>query len=98
MKYGRKCKNRRTVPFPLCAASGAPCRHRLGGRSRGTVLCQTLGEPDPRGRVIARLFTAAHPVVDVGIEQTRSEIRAEQQMIDAQAGVALEMVAKVVPE
>ena len=52
----------------------------------------------PRRRVIARVRFAADPSVDAGGLEARFQPRAEQQVVDAQAGVAAPAVAEVIPK
>ena len=58
----------------------------------------SLTQYDPRRRVIAGAFLAAHLAIDAGREQARRDRRAQQQMIEPQSGVARPAVALVVPE
>src|SRR6185437_1546122 len=53
---------------------------------------------DPGRRVVARLLPAAHAAVDARRVQTCGGGRAEQKVIDAQAGVARVSVPKIVPK
>ncbi len=53
---------------------------------------------DPDRRVIAGLFPAARGPVDAGGRQLRRQRRAQQRMVDADAGVALERVPPVRPK
>jgi hypothetical protein len=46
-----------------------------------------IGDLDPDGRVIARLLPTAHVTVHVGIGQAGRELRADQQMVDAEPGI-----------
>ena len=55
-------------------------------------------EHDPRRRVVAGAFLAAHLAVDAGLDQARRERRAQQEMIEPQAGIARPAVSLVIPE
>jgi hypothetical protein len=48
--------------------------------------------------MIARLVAAAHVTVHAGCVKTLRQWRTEQQMIDAQTGVATEGVPEILPE
>ncbi len=48
--------------------------------------------------MVARLLQAPHPRIDARVYEARRERAVDQQMIDAQAGVALPVVAEVIPE
>jgi hypothetical protein len=48
--------------------------------------------------MIAGVGLAAHPAMHAGVAQPRRERRVEQQVVDAQAAVALPVLAEVVPE
>ncbi len=66
---------------------------RMSGESakRGTAAmpyARSSGEHYPGGRVVARVFFATHGLVDTSRSELRDEIRTEQKMIEAQAGVA----------
>src|SRR5439155_10757197 len=52
----------------------------------------------PSRRMVAGAFLAAHFPVDAGLKQARGQRRAEQEMIEPQAGVARPAVALVIPE
>jgi hypothetical protein len=52
----------------------------------------------PGRRVIAGLGPAADFAIDARAEKAACGRRAEQQMIDAQPGIALESIAKVIPK
>src|SRR6476620_6963387 len=53
---------------------------------------------DPHWRMVAGLFPAAYVAIDARRLEARRELRAQQKMVDADAGIALEGVAKVIPE
>jgi beta-glucosidase len=53
---------------------------------------------DPDGRVVARLLTRPHLPVDPAGDQAASKGRAQQEMIDAQTGVAGERIPEIFPE
>jgi hypothetical protein len=53
---------------------------------------------DPDGRVIACPFAAPHLAIDLGGDQALRNGRAQQQMIDAQPGVAGKGVTEIPPE
>ena len=55
-------------------------------------------QPHPDRGMIARVLLAAHVAIDPGILQSLGEQRAQQNMIEPQAGVALPPVPHVVPE
>jgi hypothetical protein len=48
--------------------------------------------------VVAGLFLAALLAVDVGVGQVPGQFGRQQQVVDAQAGIARPAVAQVVPE
>src|ERR1700687_1160108 len=48
--------------------------------------------------MLARTGPSAHGFVDACLDQTRAQLRVEQQVIDAQARVALPSLAHVIPE
>jgi hypothetical protein len=48
--------------------------------------------------MVARLLPATRLAIDVGRDEAVGDRRAEQQMVDAEPGVAGERVSKVVPE
>ena len=48
--------------------------------------------------MIARVFAAAHLTVHAGGSETLGQGRAEQQMIDAETGVARKGVPEILPE
>src|SRR5436309_3435042 len=52
----------------------------------------------PGRRVIAGLGLAAHPAVHARLKQARRELTGQQQVVDAQAGIALPVLAEVIPE
>src|SRR5213593_1638754 len=58
----------------------------------------TSFEAGPGRRVIAGLRPAADMAVDAGIDQPCGEGWAEQEMVDAKAGIARPAVSHVVPE
>src|SRR5438270_11942108 len=53
---------------------------------------------DPRRGVVAGAFLAPDLAIDARFGQPRRELRAQQQMIEPQAGVARPSVALVIPE
>ena len=55
-------------------------------------------ELDPGGRVIARVFAATHLAIDPGSDKALRQRRAQQQMVDAQTGIAGKGVPEIVPE
>jgi hypothetical protein len=57
-----------------------------------------VGKFDPDGRVIAGPFAAAHLAVDTGGDKAAGNRRAQQEMIDAQSGVAGERIPEIFPE
>ena len=57
-----------------------------------------IGKFDPDGRVVARLFTRPHIPVDTGCDQAAGKGRTQQEMIDAQSGVAGERIPEIFPE
>ncbi len=48
--------------------------------------------------MIARVFAAAHVTVHAGCGEALRQWRTEQQMVDAQTGVATESVPEILPE
>src|SRR3546814_8102495 len=58
----------------------------------------SLAQHRPGRRVVARLFAAAMILVDARVDQPVGERRAEQQMVDAKAVVALPAAGLIVPE
>src|ERR1700760_3965952 len=59
---------------------------------------QVLLQHHPRRRVVAGAVFAANPAIDAGLAQARRHLRAQQQMVEPQAGIARPAVALVVPE
>src|SRR6185369_15091538 len=55
-------------------------------------------QPDPSRRMVARMLLAAHPAIDTRLHQARCECGVEQQVVDTQAGIAIPMLAEVIPE
>lgn len=53
---------------------------------------------DPNGRVVAGLLPTPNRAVDLGSDQARSQLRAEQQVINPEASIATPGVSEVVPE
>src|SRR4051812_46074427 len=53
---------------------------------------------DPGRRMIARTREPAHVAVDAGSSQALGQWWAQQQMVDAQVGIAGERIAPVFPE
>src|SRR5262245_14815159 len=74
------------------------CWAGVGSQSTITRTSAAGLQRHPRGRMVARFFLAAYPGVDVRIHETGGERLAEQQVIDAQARIALPVIAEVVPE
>src|SRR5690242_3209178 len=68
------------------------------GRRARLILVGRPVELDPRRRVVARLRQRAHPGVHARFHEMRSERLREQQVVDAQARVALPVLAEVIPE
>ena len=48
--------------------------------------------------MIARAFAAAHIAVDARLQEARRRRRAEQEMIDTQAGIAAPGVPEIIPK
>ncbi|SPA54885.1 protein of unknown function [Cupriavidus taiwanensis] len=48
--------------------------------------------------MVAGVVFAAHPAVDAGVAQPRRQFGAQQQVVDAQAGIGLPVPAEVIPE
>src|SRR3981081_1047528 len=69
-----------------------------GCRCRATAARRGCRELDPRGRMVAGIGLAPDLAVDTGIAQAAGEVGAEQQVIEAQAGVARPAVSHVMPE
>ena len=68
-------------------------------RPPATLRCRaSSAERDPGWGMIARVRLAAHPLIDARFAQLGRKLGIEQQMIDAQTGVAFPMAAKVIPE
>src|SRR5664279_5356920 len=57
-----------------------------------------LFEHDPGRRVVAGAFLSPFAAVDAGLDQARRQRRAQQEMIEPQAGVARPAVSLVIPE
>ncbi len=73
------------------------------GRGRHLVVVAVVGggvagEGDPRRGVVAGALEAADPPVDAGVVEARGELGVDEQVVDAEAGVALPVLAEVVPE
>ena len=72
-------------------------------RPRSRAACGSLGllglrQLDPHRSMIARLFTPSFGAIHAGADQTFSYLRTQQQMIDAQPGIAGKGVAEIIPE
>ena len=48
--------------------------------------------------MIARFRLAPHPPVHVGVDEARSELLAQQQVIDLQPRIAAPVIPEVIPE
>src|SRR5688572_25159600 len=79
-----------------CAARMAS-RVRRSGADVGSM-APILAELHTDRRVVAGFLLAAHPRVHLAVHQPRRERFVQQHVIDAQAGVALPVVAKEIPE
>src|SRR6516165_7892843 len=77
------------------SANGCGCAK---GRVTRAVSAPGVTHLDPGRRMVARLFPAAHVAIDPRLLEPRGERGIEQEMIDAQPGIALIGVTKVVPE
>src|SRR5437868_6254267 len=82
-----------------------PCQWRKSALSgvRTPGMCKsyrrlTIFKLDPGRRMIARPFPPPHLAVDVGGNQPRGRVGAEQEMVDAQPGIARPGVPPIVPE
>jgi hypothetical protein len=69
----------------------------LGVAPAGIIRC-FIRKFDPDSRVIARPFAGPHITVDAGGDQAARKGWAQQQMIDAQSGVAGKRVPEILPE
>ncbi len=68
-------------------------------RSAGASSASAGALRDAAGwRVVAGVLLAAHPAIHPGVFQVVRQAGAEQQVVDAQPGVALPVLAEVVPE
>jgi len=65
---------------------------------RGLISPFGVADVHPGRSVVARLFPAAHVAVDARLLEPRAKPGIEEQMIDAQPGIALIGIAKIVPE
>src|SRR4051812_35139897 len=93
---GRRCSRIDRVrcgPMIIPTSSESCCARNLAGRAGAELL-----KHDPRRRVVAGAFLAAHLAIDAGLEQARRNRRAQQQVIEPQSGVARPALALVVPE
>ncbi len=70
-----------------------PLTLRAGRLSDALIL-----QLDPGRRVVGGFLAAAILLVDTGIEQPVGRLRAQQQMVDAKAGVALPAAGGIVPK
>src|SRR5689334_7769934 len=59
---------------------------------------RSVRECNPDRRVIARLLPAARGAIDAGAIEARGEGRAQEEVVDAQAGVAHVGVPEIIPE
>jgi len=48
--------------------------------------------------MITGTLLSAHPAIDTGRAQPRSQLRIQQQVVDAQSGIARPVLAEVIPE
>src|SRR5439155_10641796 len=87
----------RSRPCPSFAAILLSAR-RCSGLALRNDAPTTISELDPGRCMIARLLPTAHLPVHVRRDQTVSNRRAEQQMIDPKARVPGPRVSVVVPE
>lgn len=69
----------------------AACSLRAG-------LSRFFRQPDPNRGMIAGARLAAHPAVDAGGFQSGQQVRAEEKVIDPQAGVSRPSIPEVIPE
>src|SRR3954451_3451524 len=93
---GRRCSRIDRVrcgPTIIPTSSESCYARNLAGRAGAELL-----QHNPRRRMVAGAFLAAHLAIDAGLEQARRYLRAQQQMIEPQSGVARPAVALVVPE
>src|SRR5688500_3062117 len=87
------------MPFVLSVAPKARSRRALVAATITSVARISLTrQRDPGRRMIAGLGQIAHPAVDAGLAQARRQFRVEQDVVDAQPGVALPVIAEVIPE
>src|SRR5947207_13862301 len=93
LEIGRRCSpthRARCGPTIIPTFSESCCaRNSAGSR---------LFQRDPRRRVIAGAFLAAHCAVDTGLAEAWRQHRAQKEMIEPKPGVARPAVALVVPE
>src|SRR3954471_16140071 len=80
----------RCGPTIIPTSSESCCARNLAGSAE-------LLQHDPRRRMVAGAFFAAHLAIDAGLEQARRNRRTQQQVIEPQSGVARPAVALVVP-
>ena len=57
-----------------------------------------IAKHNPRWGVIARAFYPADPAIDTRIDEALCGFRVQQQMVDAEAGVAFPPVSPVIPK
>src|SRR5690606_35057110 len=80
---------------------GAASRQsRLPRMNEGSAVPLSGGhiQLDPGWRMVAGVLLPSHPTVHARFLQARSQVLAKQQMIDAQAGILLPVLAEIVPE
>src|SRR6516165_2720039 len=65
---------------------------------RKALRLRRIAQHDPGGGVIARAFFSANLAIDAGVDKALRGLRAQQQMIDAQAGIARPAIAHVIPK
>src|SRR5207248_9452671 len=64
----------------------------------GPVMSSAARQFNPGKRMIARVFATAHLAVHAGRGETLRQGLAEQQMIDAETGVASKGIPEILPE
>ena len=71
---------------------------RSAGASSASAGALRTPQAYPGRCVVAGVLLAAHPAIHPGVFQVVRQAGAEQQVVDAQPGVALPVLAEVVPE
>ena len=91
-------KSGRGPDFAACGFAPGRARRTCSAGADRSQRIGLVAQHDPHRRVIAGPFFAADGTVDAGIDEALGGLRAQQQMIDAQPGIARPAIAHVIPE